>query len=808
MSRPPDATASAAKTLVELGCVLVLAGLLVAGMLVPLVGGAGLVAGNAADKFLSEQCTLTEAPAPQRSYLLARDGKTVIATLFAQNRAPVKLGRVPKPLVQALVATEDRRFYEHHGVDLRGLVRAAMHDAAGDGGTQGGSTLTMQYVKQQQYYLAQTDEERRAAIEPDIDRKLQDAKCAIDLEQHNTKEQILEKYLNIAFFGENSYGVATAAETYFGRPVSMLSVPEAATLVGLVRAPTLYNPFLHPQGARERRDEVIRNMLENGDLTPARAMTYLKSPLRLATSTPPPVREGCANANPAVANAGFFCDYAVHWLRQNGFSQQQLETAGLRIVTTLDATLQTSGQRAIWGAGLKPKSDYILVMPSVNPATGDVTTMITSRQYGVKSTDHGQSSEPLFTAAYAGAGSTYKYFTATAALAAGAPTSLRLTTAGHSYSTKHCRTPYQVHNAGNYPDTMPLADALPQSSNTYFVALEDQFFGCELSPIVDTALKLGMDRLGKPRNDTAAGSIAAEVVNSQEPTFTLGQEPTSPLELTAAFGAAVNDGVFCPPAPILRVRSSTGTALSVRRPACNRVLSQYVARTVVQLMRADTHTGTARSYFGNWYAKGASDVGGKTGTDNNASDNGNSALWFVGMTPHLVSAASLVNPLRPNQTVHGLPGLPGVPVGQDVFGAYASTYWLAAYGPALSRSRWSWPSAQSLPGLPVRSVVGRSVREAKARLAAAGLQVSTFPVRCGSSVPAGLVAYQQPAVAPRGATVTICLSSGVRLETHLPPPPSPPQAPRPPAPRPKPTPAPPSAPTPPKPPGHGHGGQP
>jgi membrane peptidoglycan carboxypeptidase len=784
-----------------------LAGLLVAGLLVPIVGGAGLVAGGAADKFLSERCNLTEAPVPQRSYVLARDGKTVIATLFAQNRAPVTLAEVPKPLVQALVATEDRRFYEHHGVDLRGLVRAAVHDVAG-GGTQGGSTLTMQYVKQQQYYLAQTDEERLAAIEPDIDRKLQDAKCAIDLERRNTKEQILEKYLNIAFFGENSYGVATAAETYFGRPVSTLSVPQAATLVGLVRAPTLYDPFLHPQTARERRDEVIRNMVEVGDLAPARAITYLKSPLRLATSTPPPVREGCANANAAVANAGFFCDYAVHWLRQNGYSQQQLETAGLRIVTTLDAKLQTSGQRAVWGAGLKANSDYILVMPSVDPATGDVTTMITSRQFGVKSADHGQSSDPLFTAAYAGAGSTYKYFTATAALAAGAPTSLRLTTAGNSYTTKHCRTHYKVHNAGDYPDTMPLVDALPQSSNTYFVAMEDQFFGCQLSPIVDTALKLGMDRLRKPLNDTAAGPIATEVVNSQEPTFTLGQEPTSPLELTAAFGAAVNDGVFCPPAPILRVGSSTGTAPPVRRPACHRALSQYVARTVVELMRADTHNGTARSYFGNWYADGGSDVAGKTGTDNNATDDANSALWFVGMTPHLVSAASLVNPIRPKQTVHGLPGLPGVSVGQDVFGAYAATYWLKAYGPALSRRPWSWPSAHGLPGLPVPPLVGRSVAAAKGRLAAAGLQVSIFPVPCGSYLPAGVVAYQQPAVALRGATVTICLSSGQRLEVYVPPPPPPPPPPEPkpaprPAPKPKPAPKPPQPPQPPQPPGHG-----
>jgi membrane peptidoglycan carboxypeptidase len=767
---------------------------LVAAMLVPLVGGAGLMARSAADKFLSERCDLTEAPPPMRTTLLARDGKTVIATLFAQNRAPVKLADVPRPVVQALIATEDRRFYEHHGVDLRGLVRAAVHDAS-SGGTQGGSTLTMQYVKEQEYYLASTEEERQAAIDPNLDRKLQNARCAIDLERHNTKQQILEKYLNIAFFGENSYGIGVAAQTYFGVPVKRLTVPQAATLVGLVRAPTLYDPFLHPVAARARRDEVIRNMVETGDLTDQEAAGYLRTPLRLATSAPPPVRQGCGYASPKVPNAGFFCDYAVQWLRSHGFSAQQLNTSGLRVVTTLDAGLQSAGQRAIWRAGLQPSSDYILVMPSVDPATGDVTTMISSRRYGVQSADHGQSSDALFTAAYAGAGSTYKYFTAAAALSAGAPTDLRLSTPGNTYTTKHCRSgAYRVHNAGNYPDTMPLSHALPQSSNTYFVAMEDEFFGCRLSPIVDTALALGMDRLRRPLNGHAAGPIASEVVNSQEPTFTLGQEPTSPLELSAAFGATVNDGVLCPPAPVLRVYSSTGKQLPVRRAACRRALSTYVARTLVEIMRADTHTGTARSYFGGWYAGGGSDVAGKTGTDNDAADRGNSALWFVGMTPHLVSAASLVNPLRPKQTVHGLPGLPDASVGQDVFGAYAATYWLDAYGPALAARHWSWASPAALGGTPPPKVTGLPLEQAKAALTRAGFRPSVFPVRCGSPLPAGIVAYQQPPLAPRGAAVTICVSSGVGPYVYAPPPP----APRPtkreqPSPAPKPSP-----------PGHGH----
>jgi membrane peptidoglycan carboxypeptidase len=771
------------KVIVRLVLATAVAGLLAAGLLAPIVMGAGALVHATADRFLTAHCDVRDTVPPQRSTLLARDGKTVIAHLFTQNRAPVRLGDVPRPLVQALIATEDRRFYHHHGVDLRGLLRATLHDMSG-GDTQGGSTLTMQYVKQVRYYQARTNAERQAAIAPNLGRKLQNAKCAIEIEHHYSKAQILQKYLDIAFFGENSYGVATAAKTYFARPVARLTVAQSALLVGLLQAPSQYDPFLHPLTARARRNQVLANMVDVGNLTPAVAARYQRAPLTLASRRPPPVPEGCAYAGTAVANSGFFCDCAIDWLHRHGVSQQALDTGGLRVVTTLDARLQASGQRAVWRAGLKTSADYILVMPSVDPATGNVTTMITSRRYGNRGA-RGESTEPLFTAAYAGAGSTYKYFTAAAALTAGARGSLRLTTPGNHYRTKHCASGhYRVHNAGNYPDTMPLRDALPQSSNTYFVALEDQFFGCHLGPIVDTALKLGMDRLRAPLTPAARASIAAEVVRSQEPTFTLGQEPTSALQLSAAFGAAVHDGVFCPPAPVLRVTRADGSALPLHRPACRRVLSPYVARTLVTMMRHDTHDGTASGYFQNWYAQHGSDVAGKTGTDNNAADNGNAALWFVGMTPRLVAAASLVNPQHPKQTVHGLPGMPGASVGQDVFGAYAATYWLDAYGPALQHP-WSWPAASGLPGSRVPSVIGRSRASATSVLRQAGFRMAVFPVRCGSDRRAGAVAYQEPPRAVPGATVTICLSSGTGIYVPPPPPPiivTPPHPPHPPPP--------------------------
>jgi membrane peptidoglycan carboxypeptidase len=236
-------------------------GILAAGLAMPYVGGLGLVADKVTGKFLDTTCNLQESKPPQKTTMYARDGKTVIATLFSQDRVPVKLSQIPKYLQDALIATEDRRFYEHHGVDLRGLIRSAVSTSSGD--TQGGSTLTMQYVKQIRYYqaseIADPAKQRaaqNAAIDVNIKRKMEDAKCALYFENtlHESKQSILDNYLNIAFFGEHSYGIQTAAETYFNKPASKLTLAESALLVGMLRAPSAYDPFLNRQAALERRN--------------------------------------------------------------------------------------------------------------------------------------------------------------------------------------------------------------------------------------------------------------------------------------------------------------------------------------------------------------------------------------------------------------------------------------------------------------------------------------------------------------------------------------------------------------------------
>ncbi|HEY2043069.1 MAG TPA: transglycosylase domain-containing protein [Jatrophihabitans sp.] len=754
-----------------LACVVV-AGTVAAGFAVPYVGALGLAAKSAATDFLNTSCDVTVAPPQQTTRILASDGKTLIATLFDENRQSVALNQIPTAVQRALVDTEDRRFYSNNGVDLRGIARAAVNNGAG-GATQGGSTLTMQYVKQLRYFQATTDAQRQAAVQQDLHRKLEDARCALEVEKSYSKAQILDGYFNISFFGENSYGIQTAAETYFGVPASKLTVPQGALLVGLLRSPTQFDPFADVQAAKSRRDQVLANMVSNGDLSAAEEAKYQSTPVTLATSSPPPVKEGCDNANKAVANVGFFCDYVVNWLEtQGGVSQAEIQTGGLNIVTTLDASLQNSGQNAIWRGGLDAKSPTALVMPSVDPRTGAVQTMITSRHYGLN-TRAGQTTVPLFTTGYAGAGSTYKYFTALAALKLGVQPSFTLTTGSTSYTVRNCptnayTTPYTTHNAGTYNATLALKDALPESVNTYFVGMEDQLFGCDLSPVVNTALSMGMTGLNQPQSAGSNVSIAQATIQQHQAGFTLGFSPTSALQLTGAYGTVANDGVYCPPTPVNSITGPDGKAVAFKRTACTRELDPQVARTMVNMMTVDTtsYQGTAASYFSNWYANGGSPIASKTGTDNDDPSgpdggNGNSALWFVGVTPTLVSASALVNPTSPKSTVAGLPSTVSNN-GGDVFGAYASTYWLEAYGPALQAQHWSWPDPAAIPGATnVPDLTGESVPTATSELAAAGFKITVASVSCGSPEPVTTIAYYAAHAATPGSTITVCLSSGV-----------------------------------------------
>jgi membrane peptidoglycan carboxypeptidase len=764
------------KTLGKLLASLVAVGVLAAGVLMPTVGGLGLIVGNAAGKFLNTTCTMKESKPPEPTTIYARDGSTVIARLFKQDRVPVPLSQIPKYLQQALIATEDRRFYSHHGVDLRGLIRSAISTGSGD--TQGGSTLTMQYVKQVKYYQAVQSNDAKAeaaAVDVNLQRKMEDAKCALYIEGklHHSKQRILDDYLNIAFFGEHSYGIQVAAETYFNKPASKLTVPESALLVGLLRAPSAYDPFVNRAAAKQRRDEVLQNLVSDHKLSQSVADKEKATPIALATKRPPLVRQGCANANSTVPNAAFFCNYVVNWLETtNGIKESQLETGGLQIVTTLDPNVQKNAQRNM-NDEVPASSPMTAVLPVVDPHTGDILAMATSKAYG---TGKGQTEQPVFTKYTAPGASTFKLFPLLAALSTGVPSDWQLTTVGNTGTYRATSCPPD-NRAGNgdanvfYNDTEDLASATAKSSNTYYLALADQLLNCDLQPIVNIMNKLGMKGLQQhDPNDNPRLTYAQNVVeNDRGQELVLGSIPTSPLELAGAYAAVANGGKYNTPAPILSIKDVDGRTIAVKRSPGVQVIAPQVAAQAVQILTGDTQSdGTSASVFSSWYASDPSIIAGKTGTNGSTKKDKNSSIWFVGMTPDLVGATSIIdfdNTSLPSE------GLKGQGRG-TAYGDFAAKVWLDALRPTLANTSWTWPDPSSVGGEDVPSVVGMSVSDARHTLSDSGFKMTLLDPQdhllCPSSVPLEQVAYYGPQRADSGATITVCPSSGVAQTVVVP----------------------------------------
>jgi membrane peptidoglycan carboxypeptidase len=752
------------KTLGKLVGSLFAVAVLAAGLLLPYVGGLGVAAGQAASKFLDTNCTLQESQPPQRTTVYARDGKTVIATLFSQDRVPIPLSQVPKYLQDALVATEDRRFYQHHGVDLRGLLRSAISTSSGD--TQGGSTLTMQYVKQVRFYQAINDPKKQeAAIAVNLQRKMEDAKCAIYIEGtlHESKDTILNNYLNIAFFGEHSYGIQTAAETYFNKPASKLTLAESALLVGLLRAPSAYDPFLNRAAAKERRDQVLQNLVAVGKLSQAAANQQKATPVALATSSPPQVKQGCANSSSTVQNAAFFCEYVVNWMQTvNGIKSSDLQTGGLKIVTTLDPKLQNSAQARI-NRSVPATSPMTAAEPVIDPHTGDILAMASSKRYG---TARGETEQPVFTKYTAQGASTFKLFPLLVALSTGVPSDWQLTTVGSSgtFKPKNCSTTSKSSNGDanvNYNATESLATATAKSSNTYFVGLADELLDCNLQPVVDVMTKLGMRSLQEhDPGDSPQRTIAQNIVDQDRAQqLVLGSVATSPLELAGAYAAVANGGKYNAPAPVLSITDSHGKAVPVKRSPGVQVVAPQVAAQAVDILAGDTKSvGTSASVFDSWYADNSSIVAGKTGT--NASNNkNNSSIWFVGMTPDLVAATGVIN--FDNSSAPSS-GLVGETKGQ-AYGDFAAKVWLQTLKPSLTTQNWQWPDPNQIAS-DVPNVAGQSLADAKRLLAESDFKMVRLDAEdnltCPSNQPFNTVGYYGPQRASPGATITVCVSKG------------------------------------------------
>ena len=273
MASPSDGAGSRTLLFLALSAV---AGVLVAGIALPAIGLVGLTAKRGAENFQSLPAELSVPPLKQRSRLLAADG-TVLATFYSQNRVYVPMDKISQDMQHAIVAIEDARFYEHNGVDVRGTLRALVANTQAGAVTQGGSTITQQYVKNVLAATADTRQEREAATEDSVTRKLRELRYALGLEEEWSKERILEGYLNIAYFGSQAYGIEVAAQRYFSIPAADLDAGQAATLAGIVKYPTLYDPLVNPKESEERRNFVLQRMADENMISQSKADKFAEA---------------------------------------------------------------------------------------------------------------------------------------------------------------------------------------------------------------------------------------------------------------------------------------------------------------------------------------------------------------------------------------------------------------------------------------------------------------------------------------------------------------------------------------------------
>jgi membrane peptidoglycan carboxypeptidase len=613
---------------------LVVTGLLTAGFAVPLVLGSGLVAKSSADYFNELPAELSAPVLGRDTRLLNADGSVLAVLHDPQNRVPVKIAQIPQAMQTAIIDIEDSRFYSHHGVDTKGLARAALRNSEAGGVQQGGSTITQQYVKNVLLNQAATSTEQQDAREQTVGRKLREARLALAVEKQIPKPQILEGYLNLAYFGNGAYGIGAAAQRYFGIPVERLGVSQAALLAGLVRSPTQYDPLRNPDAAKARRNQVLDRMQELGHLTPAQANTARTSGLGLSPVAPP------AQGDPCVSSiAPFFCDYVRNQLRNDPAlgstpeaRERRLNAGGLTIRTTLDPTVQRAAQNAVASAA-SSSEDVSVSQVVVRPGTGDILAMAVNRAYG---TGPGQTTLPLPTLATFQPGSTFKAFTLTAALEKGLPLST-------SFFAPACYVSpvYTISNSGSgrtgstctngfsnaEPDevgTYAIPEGTWDSVNTFYIQLEEKV---GVPAVADMA-----ERLGIPK-DRLKG------VGANDGSLTLGGRAVSPLDMATAYATLADSGTRCDPKYVSAATDGSGRPMNLAKTSCRQVLDPKTADTVTGVLEGVITQGT-----GSPNASIGRVAAGKTGT----TDSFYSA-WFVGYTRELSAAVAIGDPRSPTK---------------------------------------------------------------------------------------------------------------------------------------------------------------
>ena len=756
----------------------IVAGVLVAGLALPAIGLVGLTAKRGAENFESLPTQLSVSPLKQRSRLLAADG-TVLATFYSQNRVYAPMDKIAKVMQDAVVATEDARFYEHNGVDLRGTFRALVANTQAGEVTQGGSTITQQYVKNVLADTAKTKAERDAALEDSLSRKLQELRYALSLEETWSKRRILEGYLNIAYFGSQAYGVEVAAHRYFSVSAKDLNPGQAATLAGIVKYPSLYDPLVNPQESRERRDFVLQRMADENMISQSTANKFKSKPLK-RTLDPSDLTRGCA-----VSKVPFFCTYVEEsFLDDPAYGatradrRQLLNGGGLTIRTTLQMDDQRAAESAI--EQYLPTGDpsgRVAAIAMIEPGTGNVTAMDQNLDYG--SGKNATFINNAVDAKYSGTngnqpGSTFKIFTIAAAIEQGQPMD------DYIVSPSFRSMPYGAYEdcegnplgweTGNYtganPGTYTMYEGTAYSINTYFAELARRTGLCN---IWNLASRAGVTTAGSGPGYEAGDAPVDSTALQYAPGVIGGSFTMSPLTLAESYATFAARGVHCEPRVITSIRNLDKEEIPVPRPDCEQVIKPEVADAVNDVMSAVVTPGRVPNATGEDMYLGRPSAG-KTGTTDDYN-----AVWFAGYTPDLAAAVWAGHPAAPRK----------FPM-RDV--TINGTYYSYVFGSSLPGPIWEAAMRGALVNVPptsfapidpelidgaqltLPSLAGLTPEKAVKRLDELGLRSEIADYDVGSYQPEGTVAYTSPGAGSTlspGVTITIYLSNGV------PPPPEP-----------------------------------
>ncbi|QGQ18266.1 PASTA domain-containing protein [Cellulomonas sp. JZ18] len=772
--------------------VAVLGGVLSAGLLLPGVAAANGATTMSVTAFEEIPSELEERTLPQKSEILAADG-TLLATVFLQNRTAVPLAEIAPIMQKAVIAVEDRRFYEHSGVDPAGMVRAAVATAMGK--TQGASTLTQQYVKNvlvDAAELAETEEERQAIIaaarESDgpegVARKLREAKIAITLEQRMSKDEILEKYLNIAPFGASVYGVESAAQYYFGKSAKDVTYLEAATIAGITQSPSALDPVgpadetPEVKAARQaksqaRRDQVLKDMEREGYITADELAAGLATPIA-ATLNPHPLRQGCVAASDVVSGAGFFCDYVTKVIindpafgETSDVRKNRLYRGGLTIRTTLDPAEQTAADQEVKaGVPVEDGSGVASAIVTVEPGTGKILAMAQNRNYSVTKDGPRTDTAVNFNTSYQyggsqgfAPGSTFKVFTLLEWLKKGHSLNETVNGTRLQYEPREFQSCIRLsgetwkfgNSEGGRAIPQSVLDATRNSVNSAYVAMAKQLNLCD---IMQGAADLGVTQAGDPNSTTVWGT-PGNAPFTGTPANVLGSESTSPLQIAAAYATFASGGTYCKPIAITSVTDSQGNELPVPQADCRPGAIDPQIAAAMNFALSNVWSGTASDI-----GRPAYTAAGKTGTTT-----GNENTWFAGYNP-LRATAVWVGYSENFRSMNG----------QVING---KRYRNGPYGSSIAAPTWKRymdrvMAGKEVPGFAspndrqvygersgVPSVVGQSEQSARAQLEGAGFRVSVAGDQVSSPYPAGTVAEQSPSgTASRGATITLRLSNG------------------------------------------------